>query len=402
MIELLRFLATRRHAVNFAYGFSSGLPLLLTGSTLSAWMTDEGVNLTVIGLFALVGTPYTLKFLWAPLIDRYPLPFLTRRRGWIFLCQWLVALSLLGMSVVHPSASPGWTAALAFATAFFSATQDIAIDAYRRENIPEPELGIGVSAAIASYRIAILVSGAFALYLADQIPWHQVYASLAGLMATCSLVTIFAPEIQAHKDTLPQSLQEAAIAPFQDFFRRSGAWVILSFILFYKLGDTMAGTMLTPFLLKAGFTKTQYAAIVKTFGLFSLLAGGFIGGGLLYRTSRDRALWICGILQIASTACFAILRPEGGNSETELAALVAFENLSAGMGGAVYSAYMASLCNVRYSATQYALLSSLMSASRSVFSAPTGFLAQLLGFQSFFILCAAIGLPGLWLIRKLK
>lgn len=396
--SILRSIFSWRMLVTFFLGVSSGIPLLVTGSTLQAWMTDEKVNLAVIGLFSLVGLPYTVKFLWAPVIDRYVPPFMGRRRGWMLISQILLMLAIGAFSLVRPAESSWIVAFLAVFVSFFSASQDIVVDAYRRELLRDEELGLGSSLAVNGYRIGMLISGAFALFLADRIPWNYVYLLLAVSLLVGIVTTCLAPGAEGHVIP-PKSLCEAVIEPFTDYFKRVGAFEILAFILLYKIGDVMAGSMTTPFILKIGFTKTELAAVVKTFGIFATIAGGLVGGILLIRLGLRKGLWIFGILQAVSTLSFSALASVRAY-HAALAVTVTFENLTSGMGTAAFTAFMASLCNKRFTATQYALLSSLMGIPRVIVASPTGFLAERLGWVHFFILCTLAAIPGLvFLIR---
>ncbi|QEP42443.1 MFS transporter [Ectothiorhodospiraceae bacterium BW-2] len=387
-------------AVAFFMGFACGLPLLLTGSVLQAWMHEEGVDLSVIGLFALVGLPYTLKFLWAPLLDRFTLPLLGRRRGWLLLIQLILTLAIALLGLTNPVASPWLVAVVAFWVTLFSASQDIVVDAYRREDLRDEELGLGSALYVNGYRVGMLLAGSGGLILADSFPFAIVYLLMAASMAVGLVTTLLCREPQMVAGQ-PQTLSEAVIEPFRDYFGREGAWLILLFILLYKVGDTMAAAMTTPFYLDIGFTKTDIGTVVKLFGFWATIAGGLLGGLILLRWGIGRSLWGFGILQALSTACFAILVVTGADT-LWLAAVIAFENLSAGMGTAAYIAYMASLTNRRFTATQYALLSSLMGIPRVVVAAPTGYLVEWVGWAEFFIFCALIALPGLLLLQRLQ
>ncbi len=380
-------------------GFSSGLPLMLTGSVLQAWMTRAGVNLGVIGLYALVGLPYTLKFLWAPLVDRFTLRWLGRRRGWLLTAQLLLMMAIAALGFSHPSTQPWLVAAVAALVTFFSASQDIVVDAYRREDLTDEELGLGSSLYIGGYRAGMLLAGGGGLILADHISFKVIYLLMAAAMLVGVLTTLFAREPEAAHG-VPRTLREAVIAPFADYFHRPEALWILLFILLYKIGDTMASAMTTPFYLGLGFTTTEIGTVVKFFGTGAVVAGGLIGGMAMLRLGINRALWVFGALQAVSTAGFAWLAVVG-HSLIGLAGVIAFENLSGGMGTAAYMAYMAQLTNKKFTATQYALLSSLMGVPRVVASAPTGYLAEGLGWVGFFLLCALMALPGLWLLRRL-
>ena len=379
-------------------GFSCGLPLLLTISVLQAWMKEEGVDLTVIGMMALVGLPYTLKFLWAPLLDRFTLPFLGRRRGWLLIAQISLIFSIAGLGLTDPGKNPWSVAFVAFLVTFFSASQDIVVDAYRREDLPDQELGLGSSLYVNGYRLGMLLASGGGLIMADYIPFSMVYLIMAACILPGILTTLLAPEPTIPHGT-PQTIKEAVIDPMFEYFKRHGALWILAFILLYKIGDTMASAMTTPFYLDIGFSKTEIGAIVKLFGFWAVIAGTLIGGMLMLRLGINRSLWIFGFLQAISTACFALLA-RIGHSVSVLSGVIAFENLSSGMGTAAYMAFMASITNKRFTATQYALLTSLMGIPRVLASAPTGFLAKNMGWASFFIVCTFIAIPGMLLLLK--
>ncbi len=400
MTAMLRSLLSGRMLVALLMGFSSGLPLLLTGSVLQAWMTEENVDLGTIGLFALVGLPYTLKFLWAPLVDRYSLPFFGRRRGWLVMVQLLLMASIAALGWTQPAASPLVVALAAWLLTFFSASQDIVIDAYRREALSDRELGLGASFYVNGYRVGMLLASGGGLILADLVGFPLVYQLMALTMLVGIVTTVLAPEPDIHT-TLPTSLQQAVVQPFAEYFRRPDAMLILLFILLYKVGDTMASHMTTPFYLQLGFSKTEIGAVVKLFGFWATIIGSILGGILILRTGIYRALWGFGILQAVSTAGFAALA-QIGYSLPWLAGVIAFENLSAGMGTAAFVAFMASLTNKKFTATQYALLSSLMGVPRVIVAAPTGYLAEWLGWTVFFAACALLAVPGLVLLRRFR
>ncbi len=378
-------------------GFSSVLPLLLTGSTLQAWLKDSRVDLGAIGLFALVGLPYTLKFLWSPLFDRFVPPFLGRRRGWMLCAQIAVAAAIAALGLGSPEERPWAVALLALVVTFTSASQDIVLDAYRRESLAEEELGPGSGIFVNGYRLAMLVSGALALALADLIPWRAVYLLMAAFMTVGAATTLLCrePEMDAPP---PRTLREAVVEPFVEFFRRKGAWLILAFILLYKIGDQMASAMTTPFFLELGFSKTDIAAVVKAIGMASMIAGGFAGAYVMLKVGIRRSLWAFGFLQAASILAFAGLA-QAGKVYGMLAAAVALENLSFGMGGAAYAGYLAAQTDRRFTATQYALFSSLFGVPRVLASAPAGFVAEWLGWTGYFVFCAAAAVPGLVLLR---
>jgi len=396
--RLLKSIFSQHMLVAFAMGFACGMPLLLTGSLLQAWMTKEGINLAVIGLFALVGLPYTLKFLWAPLLDRFTLPWLGRRRGWLLLAQLalMAAISWLGFS--NPLANPWLVAFIAFLVTFFSASQDIVVDAYRREDLKDEELGLGSSLYVNGYRVGMLLAGSGGMIMADFFTFRTVYLLLAATMLVGVLTTLLAREPEVAAGT-PRTLREAVIEPFIDYFSRPEALLILLFVLFYKIGDSMATAMTTPFYLQIGFTMTEIGEIAKLFGFWATVVGGLLGGVLIMRLGIYRSLWLFGILQAISTACFALLL-WSGSQVAWLAGVIAFENLSGGMGTAAYVAFMASLTNKRFTATQYALLSSLMGIPRVLASAPTGLMVEQMGWGPFFIVCSLMALPGLLLLQR--
>lgn len=390
---------SRRMLVMLLIGYSAGLPLLLIGSTLQAWMTNEGVDLTAIGLVSLLGLPYVLKFVWAPFLDRYQIPFLGRRRGWMIVFQVLIAVSILGLSMSNPKDNISMVCVFAFLISLFSASQDVVLDAYRREIMPDEELGLASSVYVSGYRLAMLVSGAFALYLADRIPWENVYQWMAILMCPSVLFTLIAPR-ESHHIEIPSNMKEAVVGPLKDFFTRDGAVLILIFILLYKVGDSMASNMTTPFILDIGYSKTDIATVAKTFGMIATIAGGIFGGTLMLRMNIRWALVIFGVFQAVSTVGFAFL-PQMPHSISSLATVIAVENLASGMGTAAYAAYMASLTNKQFTATQYALLTALMGVPRVVLSSPTGWMSKVMGWETFFIFCTLIAVPGLLMMIPL-
>lgn len=396
MNETVKKVFSFRMLTMLLIGYSSGLPLLLIGSTLQAWMTDEGVDLTAIGLVSLLGLPYVFKFLWAPLLDRFKLPFLSRRKGWMLLFQSLLVVCIFGLSFTHPKTDINLVCVWAFLIAFFSASQDVVIDAYRREILPDEELGLGSSLYITGYRLAMLVSGALALILADTLPWKDVYMWLAIFMVPAIVFTLIAPK-ENHHIAIPANLKEAVVGPLKDFFTRRGAWIMLIFILMYKVGDSMASNMTTPFILDIGYSKTDIGTVAKTFGMVATILGGIIGGTLMLRMNMKLSLIFFGILQAVSTLGFAIL-PSLPLGFFSLAMVIAFENLASGMGTAAYAAYMASLTNKQFTATQYALLTALMGIPRVILASPTGWMSKVLGWEVFFVVCTLIAVPGLLLL----
>jgi len=396
--DTLKSVFSGRMLVAVLMGFASGLPLLLTGSVLQAWLKDGGVDLASIGLFALVGLPYTLKFLWSPLFDRYLPPLFGRRRGWILVTQAGLAAALFLLSMARPTADDlVWVSVAALLVAFFSASQDIVVDAYRRESLADDELGLGSALYVNGYRVGMLLAGGGGLILADWISFESMYRLMAAAMAACTVVTLLAPEPPLPEGR-PTTLVNAVLLPFRDFFSRDGAWLALAFVLFYKLGDTMASAMTTPFYLDLGYSKTEIGTVVKLFGFWATIAGGTLGGIWILRVGLNRALWWFGLGQMLSTLGFVVLAGIAPGIAA-LAAVVAVENLTAGLGTAAFVGFMAALTDRRFTATQYALLSSLMGVPRVLASAPTGWLAQWLGWPGFFLLCTLIAIPGLLLLR---
>jgi PAT family beta-lactamase induction signal transducer AmpG len=398
MLRILKALASPRMAVVLLTGFSSGVPLALTGSTLQAWLTQEGVSLKAIGLFSLVGLPYTLKFVWSPFMDRFVPPFLGRRRGWMLCCQGALALLVLAMGFLDPSEMPVWVAALAMGVAFASASQDIAIDAYRVELLKPEEYGLGSGVYILGYRAAMLFSGAIALLLADHLGWKATYAAMAASMGIGILTTLLAPEPEVPAPP-PRKLSEAFWHPLTEFLTRPGAAEILLFIVLYKVDVAMTLALVTPFLIQTGFSLSDIASVNKLFGLIALIAGTLVGGGWMTKLGMKRSLWIFGILQGASGLSFMLLA-NLGKSYPAMVWAIGVENFCSGMGTAVYSAFLMTLCNPRFTATQYALLSSLMALTRVVATTPTGYLVDAVGWRAFFLVATLSAIPGLLLLLR--
>ena len=397
--ETLVAIFSARMLVALLMGFGCGLPLLLTGSVLQAWLKEGGVDLASIGVFALVGLPYTLKFLWAPLFDRYVLPLLGRRRGWLVATQLMLAAALYALGGTSPSpANLLPVSAAALLVAFFSACQDIVVDAYRRESLADAELGLGSALYVNGYRVGMLLAGGGGLILADLTSFPVVFQTMAGLMALCVVVTVLADEPPLPADR-PKTLAEAVYLPFRDYFARNGAWLALGFILLYKLGDTMASSITTPFYLELGYSKTEIGAVVKLFGFWATILGATLGGVWILRIGMNRALWWFGLGQMVSTFGFVVLAWLPRDT-VALGAVVAIENLTAGLGTAAFVGFMGALTDRRFTATQYALLSSLMGVPRVLISAPTGWLAQVLGWPAFFTLCTVLAVPGLMLLGR--
>jgi len=406
--------------VILALGFVSGLPLALTGSTLSVWLTESGVTKAAIGLFAAVGTPYALKFLWAPLVDGLKLPFFChvfgRRRGWLFATQLMLALALIFLGYANPAIDPWLTALAAVCVASLSATQDIVIDAYRVELLKEEEQGAGAAAVVLGYRFGMIASGAGALFLATWFGWQVTYMVMAGLLFIGMLAALMAgepvaslqsPVSRATKDD--RSWRQATgdwmlhhvIQPFGEFMQRPQWLAILLFIVLYKLADAFMGVMTNPFLIEIGFSKEQIATIVKLYGLIATIAGSFIGGWMVYKLGIMRSLWICGIGHGITNLMFVVQAYAGAN-EAVLALSITLENVTGGMGTAAFVAYISRLTNVAFTATQYALLSSLAAFGRTWLSTPAGWVAEQLGWPLFFAFAAALAIPGLVVLKWLN
>lgn len=395
-MSLREQLLSRRMAVCLGTGFASGMPLFALTQMLPAWFTDAGLDLTSIGLFSLATLPYTGKFLWAPLLDRYELAPIGRRRSWAAASQ----LALLGLfallALFDPARHAPIIALLAVGIGLASATQDIAVDALRREILGDAELGLGNAVFVNAYRLAQLVPGSLALILADRLPWSRVHLVVAAFVLVGLATTAFAVEPPASA-ARPRRLQEAIVEPFQAFVEhhgRSGALAILGFVLLYKLGDSMATALVTPFYLGIGFTKTQVGTVAKAAALWSAIGGGLLGGLLMLRLGINRSLWLFGLVQLLSILGFAALA-EIGADETWLFVVVSFEYLGVGLGTSAFVAYIASITDPRYTATQLALLTSITGLPRTLASAASGWLVESIGWTAFFLLCTAIALPGL-------
>lgn len=399
--SFLKVFESRKIGALLLLGFASGLPLFLTSKTLQAWMSDAQVDLTAIGLFSLVGLPYSLKFIWSPLMDRFVPPFLGRRRGWLLITQILLVIAIAIMSVQNPKQALLFVAINALLIAFFSASQDIVADAYRTDVLTPPEMGAGAAVFVLGYRIALLATGSLALILADQMSWNLVYLCLAALMALCIIFTLFAPEPQEDLNA-PQDLVDAVILPFQEFFSRSGlitGSLILLFVILYRLGDGFLSNMVTPFLLspEMAFTKTDIGAIQGGMGLIATIVGTLIGGSIMSKIGINKSLWIFGILQALSNFSYFILAQLGHNYQVMVIS-INIENFCGGLGTAAFVAFLMSLCNHKFSATQYALLSSLNAVSRDLLVAPAGKLVEIIGWSNFFLFTLIIAVPGLLLL----
>ncbi len=393
-------LFNRRMLICIFTGFASGLPLYFLINLLPAWLRTEGVDLKAIGLFALIQLPYTWKFIWSPLMDRFSLP-LGRRRGWMLATQVGLIASLAGFAAFQPQQDIWSIAVLAVAVAFFSASQDIVLDAYRREILPDAELGLGNSIHINAYRLASLVPGSLSLILADHLPWSTVFwitalFMLPGLLMT---LTVNEPMLQG---AAPRTLREAVVEPFREFIDRAGwqhALLILGFIFLYKLGDSMATALATPFYLDTGFTKSEIGLIAKHAGLWPAVIGGLLGGIWMLKLGINRALWLFGVVQLVTILGFVILDQVGPDKLT-LALVISAEALGVGLGSAAFIAFIARATHPLYTATQLALFTSLSAVPRTVINAGTGYLVEALGWTPFFLLCTVLAIPGMLLLVK--
>ena len=392
---------SRRIGVITFLGFASGLPLALTGGTLQAWMTVAGVDLQTIGVFSLVGLPYTLKFFWSPLMDRFVPPWIGRRRGWIVFTQLCLIASIAVMAHSSPQQAPMLLAVIALLVAFASASQDIVIDAYRTDILHEKERGVGAAVFVMGYRIATLVSGALALVLSDHIGWRNTYLLMAGIMGVGIVTTLVSPEPE-RRVVPPGNMKEAVWGPLVDYFSRESALLLLLLIILYKLGDAYAGSLTTAFLIKGvGFSVSEVGTINKVIGFASLIIGAMFGGALMVRLGLFRALLIFGIFQAISNLSFMFLAWMG-KSYGMLVFAVVFENLSGGMGTAAFISLLMAMCDHRYTATQYALLSSLSALGRIFISPTSGFVVESIGWTGFFFITFLAAMPGLVLLWWLR
>ena len=420
-LQALRVYREPRLIAILLMGFSSGLPLALTFGTLSYWLAELGVSLTAVGLFGLVRTSYSLKFLWSPLVDRLSIPLLTRwlgrRRSWALTIQVLLALAIVALGMTDPRQTPAATALAAVIVAFLSASQDIVIDAYRIELLGPEEQGAGAAATQWGYRFGMLASGAGALYAASYGGWQFAYTLMAGLMLVGMITVWFTPEPGGTQPSEPLPgetvaarvglwLSRAVVAPFLDFFARIGAArmaAIIVFIVLYKFGDAMAGSMSNPLYVALGFTKVEVATIAKVYGVIATLIGVAFGGLLVARWGVFRALFICGGLQALSNLMYAA-QVWAGHDVAMLSLTIGGENLTGGMASSAFVAYLSGLCNREFTATQYALLSSLATVGLNVLAASGGALAQAMGWVPFFIVCTLFCVPALllllWLMRQ--
>jgi MFS transporter, PAT family, beta-lactamase induction signal transducer AmpG len=426
--SLIKVFESRKMAALIFLGFASGLPLFLTSKALQAWMAKEGVSTSVIGLFSIVALPYSLKFLWSPLFDRFRLPFLGHRRGWLITMQVALIGAIVWLSFQDPtnlknisevsrsctgdgflkgvcdtwqtfktlSVSPFFIVAMV--VAFLSATQDVNVDAYRTDVLKPQELGAGAATFVTGYRLALIVTGALAFFLADRIPWSTVYRLLAFMMAIGIAATWLAPE--PDQSPAPMTLNQAVVKPFQEFFRRMGgarAIAVLLFMMLYKFGDALVSNMSIPFLLKTGFSQTAIGAVQGGMGIAATIVGTLVGGSVFSKIGINRSLWVFGILQALSNIAYWLLAIMGKN-DTFMVVAINIENFCGGLGNAGFLGFMMSICNPLFSATQFALLSSLMAVSRDILVAPAGKIAEATGWSTFFLITIAAAIPGLFLL----
>jgi len=395
----LRIFGQPKMGILLLLGFSSGLPFYLTSKTLQAWMTTANVDLKTIGFFSLVTLPYSLKFVWAPVMDRYVPPFLGRRRGWVLITQVLLLLAIAAMSLHDPQQGLRMLAINAIAITFFSASQDISLDAYRTDVLQDREMGAGAAVFVMGYRVAMITTGALAFFLADRMPWQTVYLILSTLILIGIATTFFAPE-PVLSDAPPRTLVEAVVLPFADFFQRVGimrAVLVLVFIVVYKYSDSLAGSMTTPFLLQAGFSQTEVGAVFLGVGVIATIAGVVAGGAVIGKLGINRSLWIFVVFQGLSNLTYYGLSLAGKSHAFMVAAIIT-ENFGLGLVTAGMTAYLMSMCNKRFTATQFALLSSLMAASRDILVAPAGKIAESIGWPGFFLITVAMAIPPLLLL----
>jgi PAT family beta-lactamase induction signal transducer AmpG len=406
-VTVWRQLFTRRMLICVFTGFASGLPLYLLLTLVPAWLRTEHVDLRVIGVFTLIQFPYTWKFLWAPLVDRFVLPVLGRRRGWMLLTQVGLFVAIASLGGFAPQTELRAIVVLATLLAFLSATQDIALDAYRRELLSDDELGLGTAVHINAYRVAGLVPASLSLVLADILPWSEVFIITALFMVPGMVMTLLVQE--PHRAAPPRTLREAVVEPFHEFITRRGwgnALLILAFLLFYKLGDSMCTALATPFYLDMGFSKTQIGLVAKNAGLWPSVIGGLLGGLWMLKIGVNKALWLFGVVQVFSIFGFAWLAAAGHHAEitsvqlTQLGIVIGLEALGVGLGTAASGAFIARATHPAYTATQYALFTSLAVVPRTFANAATGWLVDMLGWVGFFLLCATLALPGMLLLFK--
>lgn len=389
----------RRMLICVFTGLASGMPLYVLFQLVPVWLSEGGVSLTEIGLFALVGIPYTWKFLWAPFMDRWVPPFLGRRRGWMIMTQIALLISIGAFGMFDPSQSTWAIAWLAVAVAFFSASQDVVLDAFRREILPDQELGMGSAIHVQAYRVSSLVPGSLSLILADTLPWSSVFWITAAFMAVGVIMSLVVSESEVE---LPAAsgLREALVAPFSEYLDRRG-WstllLVLGFMFLYKIGDNMATALSMPFYLDIGFSKTEIGLVAKHAALWPAIVGGLLGGLVMVRLGINRALWVFGVVQLVSILGFAVLASVGAKLWL-LAAVIGFEYLGVGMGTAAFTAFIARETSRMYAATQFALFTALAAVPRTLANASTGMIVEQIGWVDFFLVCTVLAIPGMVLL----
>lgn len=405
----LKQIFSRRMLICIFTGFTSGLPLYFLINLIPAWLRSEQIDLKTIGLFALIGLPFTWKFIWSPIMDAVRLPFLGRRRGWMLVTQIGLLATLMAYAFLNPHRHMTTIMGLSLVVAFFSASQDIVLDAFRREILPDNELGLGNAIHVNAYRIAALVPGSLSLILADIMPWHNVFIITALFMIPGLLMTLFLAQEPSLPPQTPRTFRQTVSEPFHEFFTRKGvqqACLVLAFIFLYKLGDSMATALATPFYLDMGYSKTDIGLIAKNAGLWPAVIFGIVGGIWMLKLGINKALWLFGLVQIVTILGFVWLAGYGHFetiSATErwmLAAVIGAEAVGVGLGTAAFVAYMARETNPAFTATQLALFTSLSAVPRTFINASTGYLIEWLGYVNFFWLCFLLGIPGMLLLLK--
>ena len=415
-LSLKEVILNRRMMICIFNGFTAGLPIYFLSQLIPAWLRSEEVDLKTIGFFGFVLVPYSFKYLWAPILDRYVPPFLGRRRGWMMITQVLLLLFMISLAILKPATDIDLILYVGLAIAFFSATQDIVLDAYRRELLPDEELGLGNSYYANAYRVSGFIPGGLGLILADFMPWEVVFIIIACFMAVGIIHTLMIGEL-VEESLAPKTIKDAVIEPFKDFFKSGGikhGLLIIAFIFFYKFGDTVATALITPFYLDVGFTKAVLGTVVKSVSVASMIIGGFIGGILMFKVGINKSLWIFGFVQLLSILGFAVLNEAGPNTIV-LGIAVAFEYLGVGLGSAALMAYIAAHTNKAFTGTQLALLTSIFAIPKSFSGIMAGVIVEGikpsdgafyslfgevagLGYTNFFFICTALALPGMILL----
>lgn len=408
--EGITFFFKKDMFVMFFMGLACGFPFALTASTLKAWLSDYNMSMSEVGAFAFVALPYSLKFLWSPIIDGIKLPFLHKRfghrRSWLLCVQIALILSIALLSQSKPDQGLLYCAAVATLVAFFSASQDIIVDAYRIERLEQNDQSMGVTFYIYGYRIGLYIAGAVLLIVADYINWKYAYYMGTAIMALGILVTLFSSEAshdrkEDKRKKYKDHFYDVVIAPFRNFMETKGWYYFIIFIVFFKLGDALAGNLTIPFLMKLGFSKTSIAIIVKTYGLPAVLFGAFLGGVIVHRFGLIKSLIFAGIIQMLSNIMF-IVQDNVGDNSLVLIATIAIENISGSIGDVIFIGYISKLCNFRFAATQYALLTSVATVGRNLIAGSSGFLVDKYSWTVFFLISIIMSLPGLLLIFKIK